>query len=129
MFGPPFAGALFPKGIAGLRTSTASANRVTCDFLTDPTSSFNQAYKSVGESNEIPLQYYENNVVATMILARVMGEFGCHRLVYSSSATVYGIPPIVPIPETTKLDAKSPYGRSKVMSETILSDLCRCEFN
>jgi UDP-glucose 4-epimerase len=61
-----------------------------------------------------------------MILARVMGDFGCHRMIYSSSATVYGIPPIVPIPETTKLDAMSPYGRSKVMSETILSDLCRC---
>lgn len=85
------------------------------------------AYKAVGESNVIPLKYYENNVVATMILARVMEEFGCYRLVYSSSATVYGIPPIVPIPEVTKLDAKSPYGRSKVMSETILSDLCRSQ--
>jgi len=62
-----------------------------------------------------------------MILARVMEEFGCHRLIYSSSATVYGIPPIVPIPETTTLNAMSPYGRSKVMSETILSDLCRCK--
>ncbi|KAG8843822.1 UDP-glucose-4-epimerase [Serendipita sp. 411] len=85
------------------------------------------AYKAVGESNEIPLKYYENNVVATMILAKVMEEFGCYRLVYSSSATVYGIPPVVPIPETTRLDAMSPYGRSKVMSETILSDLCRSQ--
>ncbi|CAG7847028.1 UDP-glucose 4-epimerase; AltName: Full=Galactowaldenase; AltName: Full=UDP-galactose 4-epimerase [Serendipita indica DSM 11827] len=83
------------------------------------------AYKAVGESNEIPLAYYENNVSATLLLAKVMEEYGCHRLVYSSSATVYGIPPIVPIPEITKLDAMSPYGRSKVMSETILSDLCR----
>ena len=87
-----------------------------------------QAYKAVGESNEIPLAYYENNVSATLLLAKILEEHGCHRLVYSSSATVYGIPPIVPIPETTKLDAMSPYGRSKVMSETILSDLCRCKY-
>jgi len=60
-----------------------------------------------------------------MTLAALMEEFGCARLVYSSSATVYGIPPVVPIPETTKLDAKSPYGRSKVMAETILNDYCR----
>jgi UDP-glucose 4-epimerase len=55
-----------------------------------------------------------------------MNEFDCHRIVYSSSATVYGTPPIVPIPETTRLQADSPYGKTKVMAETILEDLCYC---
>ncbi|KAF9511032.1 hypothetical protein BS47DRAFT_1347190 [Hydnum rufescens UP504] len=68
------------------------------------------AHKAVGESSEIPLTYYANN---------------CHRLVYSSSATVYGIPPIIPIPETTPLKAESVYGRTKVFCETIIDDLCR----
>jgi UDP-glucose 4-epimerase len=56
-----------------------------------------------------------------------MNEFDCTRMVYSSSATVYGTPPTIPIPETTRLKADSPYGRSKVMCETALDDLCRGE--
>jgi UDP-glucose 4-epimerase len=52
-----------------------------------------------------------------------MSEFDCTRLVYSSSATVYGTPPVVPIPETTRLKADSPYGQSKVMCENIIEDL------
>lgn len=87
------------------------------------------AYKAVGESSQIPLTYYANNVAATLQLAQIMNEFGCKRLVYSSSATVYGIPPVIPIPETTPLKAESVYGRTKVFSETILEDLCRCEHN
>lgn len=86
------------------------------------------AYKAVGESSEIPLAYYSNNVTATVQLAQIMSEFGCKRLVYSSSATVYGIPPNVPIPETSPLNAESVYGRTKVFSEMILQDLCRCEY-
>ncbi|KAJ2918375.1 hypothetical protein MD484_g2029, partial [Candolleomyces efflorescens] len=82
------------------------------------------AFKAVGESTEIPLDYYLNNVSATITLLRTMNEFDCHRIVYSSSATVYGTPPIVPIPETTRLQADSPYGKTKVMAETILEDLC-----
>lgn len=83
------------------------------------------AYKAVGESSEIPLTYYAVNVGATIQLSQIMSEFGCRRMVYSSSATVYGIPPVVPIPESTPLKAESVYGRTKVMSETILNDLCR----
>ena len=83
-----------------------------------------QAYKAVGESTEIPLTYYENNVSATVYLLQIAGEFDCTRIVYSSSATVYGTPPVIPIPETTRLQAHSPYGKTKVMCETILSDLC-----
>lgn len=86
-----------------------------------------QAYKAVGESTEIPLTYYANNVCATVSLLQVMEEFECRRIVYSSSATVYGTPPIIPIPETTRLDAQSPYGKTKVMSETIIDDLCHCK--
>ncbi|KAJ7610876.1 hypothetical protein FB45DRAFT_941881 [Roridomyces roridus] len=87
------------------------------------------AYKAVGESQEIPLAYYENNVVATLYLLQVMADFDCKRIVYSSSATVYGNPPIVPIPETTRLKADSPYGKTKVMCEQILEDLCVSDSN
>ncbi|KAJ7724223.1 THO complex subunit 1 transcription elongation factor-domain-containing protein [Mycena metata] len=85
------------------------------------------AYKAVGESVEIPLTYYENNVTATLFLLQTMQEFDCTRIVYSSSATVYGIPPTIPIPETTRLKADSPYGKTKVMSETMLDDLCHAD--
>lgn len=53
-----------------------------------------------------------------------MSDYDCKRIVYSSSATVYGTPPIIPIPETTRLQADSPYGKTKVMAETIIDDLC-----
>lgn len=92
------------------------------------TGGYEQAYKAVGESTQIPLKYYENNVAATIYLLEIMDEFDCHRMVYSSSATVYGTPPHIPIPESTRLQADSPYGKTKVMSETILQDLCSCEF-
>ena len=61
---------------------------------------------------------------ATVYLLQVMSEFDCTRIVYSSSATVYGTPPVIPIPESTRLEAHSPYGKTKVMCETIISDLC-----
>ncbi|KAK7695191.1 hypothetical protein QCA50_002381 [Cerrena zonata] len=85
------------------------------------------AYKAVGESTEIPLTYYENNVSATLYLLQVMAEYDCTRFVYSSSATVYGTPPVIPIPESTRLQADSPYGKTKVMSETIIGDLCSAD--
>lgn len=55
-----------------------------------------------------------------------MSEFDCTKFVYSSSATVYGTPPVIPIPESTRLKADSPYGKSKVMCETIVEDLVNC---
>jgi len=85
------------------------------------------AYKAVGESTEIPLAYYFNNVSATISLLQIMAEYDCHRIVYSSSATVYGTPPVIPIPETTRLQADSPYGRTKAMAETIIDDLCQSD--
>ncbi|KIJ97901.1 hypothetical protein K443DRAFT_681176 [Laccaria amethystina LaAM-08-1] len=85
------------------------------------------AYKAVGESSEIPLTYYANNVAASVSLLQIMAEYDCHRIVYSSSATVYGTPPIIPISETTRLHAYSPYGRTKIMVENIIEDLCHSD--
>jgi len=86
------------------------------------------ALKAVGESAEIPLRYYRVNVAATLTLLELMDEFESHRFVYSSSATVYGIAPKIPIPETTSLNGESVYGRTKIISETMLQDICRCAY-
>ena len=80
-------------------------------------------YKAVGESVEKPLVYYDNNVVGTVNLLQTMAEFGVKRLVFSSSATVYGDPHTVPISEDFPLQATNPYGRTKLMIEEILRDL------
>ncbi len=79
--------------------------------------------KAVGESVQQPLQYYANNVGSTLALCQVMAEFGVFKLVFSSSATVYGDPASVPISEEFPLNATNPYGRSKLMIEEILRDL------
>ncbi|SJX66360.1 related to GAL10-UDP-glucose 4-epimerase [Sporisorium reilianum f. sp. reilianum] len=82
------------------------------------------ALKAVGESSEIPIDYYDVNVGGLVNLLKVMHDNGCDRLVYSSSATVYGTPPKVPIPESTRLAPESVYGRTKWMSEIIIRDVC-----
>ncbi len=79
--------------------------------------------KSVGESVEQPLTYYDNNVSGSVILAEVMAEFGIQMLVFSSSATVYGDPASLPIREDFPLGATNPYGGSKLMVEQIYTDL------
>lgn len=79
--------------------------------------------KAVGESNKIPLTYYHNNVTGTISLCEIMAEFGCGKLVFSSSATVYGDPETVPLAESCRTSATNPYGRSKLMVEQILADL------
>ncbi len=79
--------------------------------------------KAVGESTEIPLEYYQNNVTGTLVLCEEMRRAGVFRLVFSSSATVYGDPETVPIPETARTTATNPYGRSKLFIEEILRDL------
>lgn len=79
--------------------------------------------KSVGESVKEPLRYYENNVVGTTVLLEVMQAFDVKCLVFSSSATVYGMPERTPIDESFPLSATNPYGRSKLMVEDILRDL------
>lgn len=79
--------------------------------------------KAVGESVAEPLRYYHNNVHGSLQLCRIMAEYGCQRLVFSSSATVYGDPDSVPIDEQFPLRATNPYGQSKLMVEDILRDL------
>jgi UDP-glucose 4-epimerase len=79
--------------------------------------------KAVGESVEKPLKYYDNNVNGTATLCEMMAKNGCKRIVFSSSATVYGDPATTPILENSPLSATNPYGRSKLMVEEILQDL------
>ncbi|MBY7789588.1 UDP-glucose 4-epimerase GalE [Vibrio fluvialis] len=80
--------------------------------------------KAVGESVSKPIEYYDNNVNGTLVLVRSMRKAGVKSLVFSSSATVYGDPKIVPITETSPTGATTnPYGRSKYMVEQCLSDL------
>lgn len=79
--------------------------------------------KAVGESVEIPLFYYQNNMTGTLILCEVMRKYNIHRIVFSSSATVYGLPDQVPIQEDSLLRATNPYGRTKQMIEEIMQDL------
>jgi UDP-glucose 4-epimerase len=79
--------------------------------------------KAVGESVEKPLFYYHNNITGTLILSEVMKEFGIKKIVFSSSATVYGTAETVPLNEETPLGATNPYGWSKLMLEQIFRDL------
>jgi len=79
--------------------------------------------KSVGESVEQPLRYYDNNVNGSAVLCEVMAEHDCKSIIFSSSATVYGDPHTTPILENFPLSATNPYGRSKLMVEEILRDL------
>ncbi|WP_018015726.1 UDP-glucose 4-epimerase GalE [Teredinibacter turnerae] len=85
--------------------------------------------KAVGESTQIPLRYYHTNLGGTVALCEVMEAFGVSRLLFSSSATVYGDPASVPILETFPTSATNPYGRSKLMVEEILRDACRVPGN
>lgn len=78
--------------------------------------------KAVGESCEKPLMYYYTNLVGTMNLLNVMRKYSVKKLVFSSSATVYGVPDENPIKETAALRALNPYGRTKLMIEEILRD-------
>ena len=81
------------------------------------------AYKAVGESVKIPLEYYRNNIDSTLTLMEVMEEFGCKKFVFSSSATVYGPNNPYPYKEDMKaIESSSPYGWTKVMIERILID-------
>ncbi|AOL35806.1 MULTISPECIES: UDP-glucose 4-epimerase GalE [Geobacillus] len=79
--------------------------------------------KAVGESVQIPLKYYHNNITGTLNLCRAMSKHNVKKMVFSSSATVYGNPERVPIDETFPLQATNPYGRTKLMIEEILRDL------
>jgi len=79
--------------------------------------------KAVGESVDIPLDYYKNNLVGTLCLLEVMSKYDVKNIVFSSSATVYGEPASLPIKEDFPLSAVNPYGKSKLFIEEILRDL------
>lgn len=79
-------------------------------------------YKSVSESISEPLIYYQNNIICTLNLLEVMQEFHVKKLVFSSSATVYGDLHVPPLKETLSLNAPNPYGRTKLMLEEIIRD-------
>lgn len=85
------------------------------------------AFKAVGESVAKPLDYYRNNVGGLIALCESMRRHGCSRIVYSSSATVYGDPQSLPIRESAPLSAANPYGWTKLMGEQILADLAKAQ--
>lgn len=88
------------------------------------------ALKAVGESAQIPLSYYENNVYGSVCLLAVMQQHNVHNFIFSSSATVYGEENDVPYVETMKLGTpSSPYGASKVMVERVLADFANSDAN
>ncbi|HEM6011998.1 TPA: UDP-glucose 4-epimerase GalE [Streptococcus suis] len=80
-------------------------------------------YKAVGESVAKPIMYYENNIMSTLALVEVMTEFSVKKIVFSSSATVYGLNNPSPLVETMPTSATNPYGYTKVMLEQILRDV------
>ena len=80
--------------------------------------------KAVGESTKLPLFYYHNNITGTINLLQSMIEHKVNRVVFSSSATVYGVPKSVPISEDCPLSTTNPYGETKLMIERILKDTC-----
>ncbi|MEK8025727.1 UDP-glucose 4-epimerase GalE [Pseudaquabacterium rugosum] len=81
------------------------------------------AFKAVGESTQKPLAYYRNNIGGLITVCETMRAHGCSRIVFSSSATVYGDPAELPIREHFPLSATNPYGQTKLIGETILRDL------
>lgn len=80
--------------------------------------------KAVGESVVKPIEYYSNNIIGTLVLLRAMREYNCKRIVFSSSATVYGMDNKAPYTEDMPTSATNPYGYTKVMIEQILRDVC-----
>ncbi|MBP5312776.1 MAG: UDP-glucose 4-epimerase GalE [Clostridia bacterium] len=84
-------------------------------------------YKAVGESIEKPLMYYDNNINGTLVILELMEKYGVKNLIFSSSATVYGLPEKCPVDETAPLFCLNPYGRTKLFIEEILRDLCAAD--
>ena len=85
------------------------------------------ALKSVGESCADPIGYFDNNIAGTITLLAQMQRAGVKRLVFSSSATVYGVPESLPLDEDARLGVTNPYGRSKLVMEQLIGDLCAAD--
>lgn len=84
-------------------------------------------FKAVGESVEKPLMYYDNNIYGSIVLLETMQKHGCRRIVFSSSATVYGMNNEPPLVESMATSAINPYGWTKVMIEQIIRDVCESD--
>lgn len=85
------------------------------------------ALKAVGDSCKRPLEYFQNNISGTINLLQAMQAANIHRLVFSSSATVYGDPEAVPVQEGARLQVTNPYGRTKLVVEQLIGDLCHSQ--
>ncbi|SCJ79735.1 UDP-glucose 4-epimerase [Anaerotruncus sp. 2789STDY5834896] len=84
--------------------------------------------KAVGESVQKPILYYDNNLVSTLVLCDVMRDHGCKKIIFSSSATVYGAPEQVPVTEETPVSADTtPYGKTKLFIEYMLQDIAKSD--
>ena len=83
--------------------------------------------KAVGESCAKPIEYYHNNITGTLVLVDLMRKYGCKKIVFSSSATVYGDPASVPIREDFPLSTTNPYGTTKLFIERILEDIYKSD--
>lgn len=100
----------------------AATERVFCEHKIDSVIHF-AGLKAVGESTQIPIHYYHNNITGTLNLVDIMQKHEVYNLVFSSSATVYGMPKTVPITEDFPLSTTNPYGSTKLMIENILTDV------
>ena len=85
------------------------------------------AFKAVGESCKMPLKYYENNISGTVSLLKVMEKHNVKKIIFSSSATVYGDPERLPLDENCRLSTTNPYGSTKLMMENIMQDLHKAD--
>ena len=85
------------------------------------------AFKAVGESCRMPLKYYENNISGTVSLLKVLEKHGVKKIIFSSSATVYGDPERLPLDENCRLSTTNPYGSTKLMMENIMQDLWKAD--
>lgn len=112
----------FPFYVADLR-DICSMERIFRENSIDAVIHF-AGLKAVGESVAKPLMYYENNICGTVNLLKLMEKYGVKRLVFSSSATVYGEPKTVPIKEDFPNSTTNPYGSTKLYIEGILNDMC-----
>lgn len=116
------------KSVIGDVLDRAQLTKVLTKFKPDVVIHF-AGKKAVGESIEKPLMYYENNVAGTVSLLRAMDAANCNRIIFSSSATVYGEPQYLPYDENHPLSATNPYGQTKLMVEYILRDWCHARVN
>ena len=113
-----------PKFIKADLVDENAVTRIFTDYEIESVIHF-AGLKAVGESVKIPLMYYQNNLISTLNILNNMLAHGVDKLVFSSSATVYGDPATVPIREDFPLSATNPYGRTKLMIEQILSDMAK----